>query len=238
MIQKLENIYLGILRIFVVIVSGILLVSSLFFAVSSLQGFSGPPDAKDFTPEIDKEELKKEIIQKNSNSPRQSSVNSKKQENNPSSDPNQNYYEETADNITSFINSTSTPNSVSRQNVIRVTKQRAESFNSRLTTAYAKGLSNYSGSILSDDKIIEKAKKGDSIKVLNEALGAYHEEFKNQLNEEDDRLAQERLEHRQAQANAATNLYIASGSFAGFLLIVFLSIFIKIERNLRNISIK
>ncbi len=49
-------------------------------------------------------------------------------------------------------------------------------------------------------------------------------------------LRQARQGHLQDKADAARNLYFALAAFGLFLLIVFLSIFIRIERNLRHLE--
>lgn len=236
MLQKLENTYLEILRVFVIITSGLLLIGAILFGLSSLKGFGNGPEREEFTPEISHETIKEELIfeEKNSDTPQQESSAPLSQQ--EVIDPNQKYYEGTADTIKEFVVTVDDKDTIDRDSVIEILRERAEGYSARLTSAYASGLNEYTNNMFSDGEVIEKARKEGVFNVLNKVLHSYTEEFNEQLNQADNRFAQERQEHRQDQANAMTNLYISSGAFGAFLFIVFLSIFIKIERNLRNIK--
>lgn len=236
MLQKLENTYLNILRVFVIITSGLLLIGAILFGLSSLKGFGNGPEHEEFTPKISHETIKEELTfeEKNSDSPQQESSAPPYQQ--EVIDPNQKYYEGTADAIKEFIATVDDKNSIDQDSAIEILRERAEGYSARLTSAYASGLNEYTNNMFSDVEVIEKARKEGVFNILNKVLDAYTEEFNEQLNQADNRFAQELQEHRQDQANAMTNLYISSGAFGAFLFIVFLSIFIKIERNLRNIK--
>ncbi|MCK0764763.1 hypothetical protein ACFO0E_13730 [Chromohalobacter beijerinckii] len=242
MLQKLEDIYLGILRVFVIVISGLLLMGAIIFGLSSLKGFGDGPERRGFTPNVKYETIKEDIasndIDSTTNStrtaPQKEAGNATTQQ--EAIDPNKKHYEKAADIMGSFVKSVDEVNSLDKESVVGILQQRAKSYNTRLTSVYASGLPQYFDNMLSDNLVIEKARQEGAFEMLNQVLNAYTDEFNRQLDEENARLAEEQREHRQDQANALTNLYVAGGAFGGFLLIVFLSIFIKIERNLRNIK--
>jgi hypothetical protein len=106
------------------------------------------------------------------------------------------------------------------------------------STAYAKGFSESVDKVLSDKAIESLAKNSSGIDVVNQLLNTFTEAFNAQIEEEQEKINTAKQEHMQAKAESSSNLYIAAGCFGMFLLIVFLSIFIKIERNLRNLEVK
>lgn len=76
--------------------------------------------------------------------------------------------------------------------------------------------------------------KENPLEIVDELLGNYSELFaKTEMAKEEakNRALAEEIERK---ANASQQLYIAGGSFVSFLFLVFISIVVKIERNLRG----
>lgn len=237
MLQKLENVYLGILRTVVIIASGILLLAVIMFGLGALKGFGNGPSDKPNAPNVKSEEIINKITSKNQPSNTTSAPDEAPvaEEN---VDKNKTYYDSASKKIFEFVNRVSKGmENPDQTQVAAIIKDRAESYNSEeLTSAYAKGFSESIEKILSDKGVENKASQTSAIDVVNIVLNSFTEEFNSQIQAEHERIQTEQQEHLQAKAESASNLYIAAGCFGLFLLIVFLSIFIKIERNLRHIE--
>lgn len=241
MLQKLENAYLAILRLVVIVFSGILLISVVIFGLSSLKGFGDGPGDEIEPPKISADEIINRITAPEDVSDGKSDeTKDHPKPNHGKADPNKQYYDAAASQIVTFVTKVSGgTEGLKASQVYVVTKDRAEAFGTEeLVAAYAKGFSEAAAKILSDKKIESLAKSTSSVDVVNHILNTYTAEFKSKLQAEHDKINEEKLQHAQAKAESATNLYLAGASFGLFLLIVFLSIFIKIERNLRHLEIK
>jgi hypothetical protein len=86
--------------------------------------------------------------------------------------------------------------------------------------------------------IPEKPFKESPIGVLGEIIDAYSTIFDSKLNEAKDKQSQKLQEQMADKAASTMQMYVAAGLFGVFLLVVFLSIVIRIERNLREIASK
>lgn len=72
--------------------------------------------------------------------------------------------------------------------------------------------------------------------IVNETLSTYIRMFNETLQAHEQAKAQALAEEVERKANAMTQLYIAGGAFGAFLMLVFISIVVKIERNLRELA--
>lgn len=243
MLQKLENIYLGILRAFVIVVAGILLISAAFYGLGALKGLQSPPEHETFVPRVEHEGEAQDIVDSYADAPDASQSMTESQEaagqvDDESEDPNLAHYEEVADLIDSFVvEVTDGQLTTDIGFLIDNIRNRAEyySYQARID-AYAEGLVSYLDEILNDDDVRDRADRTNAFDIVNRALDSYDQTFDRQIEQEEQRRNQERHQHIQDKANATQSLYIAGGTFGAFLFIVFLSIFIKIERNLRTLS--
>lgn len=86
--------------------------------------------------------------------------------------------------------------------------------------------------------IDEQPSKESPVEVVQEALQTYVQLFNQKLAQAKDEQQAKQQEQLEAKANAASRLYVAVGGFATFLIVVFISIAIRIERNLRTIAAK
>ena len=72
-----------------------------------------------------------------------------------------------------------------------------------------------------------------AIDVVGEILDAFSQNFSSQITKSSEEQAKLDQKYLHEKAEGLQSLYTAAGAFGAFLLIVFLSIIIKIERNLR-----
>lgn len=237
MIEKVENAYLAILRAVVIAASGIMLIAALLFGASAMTGFWGGVDERIAVPDVDQDEVlaavtapPAEDVPRRESSPQDGRATPV--------DPNQKHYEAAAAAIVSFVTRLSGNNRpLSERAIADVIKQRAESFDEdHLTQAYARGFARAIDGMLKDRRIQERATNSTPVEVVNELLNAYTQAFREQVTAEEERIAKEQDKAMERQAAAIRFLTAAGVCFGIFLAIVFLSIFIKIEVNLRNLA--
>lgn len=237
MLQKLENAYLAILRFVVIATAGVLLVAVVILGFNSFKAIQFEPVAKEITPQVSEQELIKGITEKPARAQNQSPENdagTKK------IDPNAIFYERASNAIFNFVAKYSGgAESVEKAQVVEITKNRAESLDDpKLVTTFAKGFADSIEKILTDPSIIKTAQNTSSLDIINKALNLFTKNFNEQIQKENARFAAEQQKYIEKKAEGMQSLYVAAGAFVAFLMIVFLSIIIRIERNLRHLENK
>lgn len=237
MLQKLENAYLAILRFVVIAVAGILLIAVVILGLNSFKAIQLAPEAKKITPNVSSQELingitEKPIAPQSEHHEDAGTTNT--------TDPNAAFYERAANAISAFVSKYSGgAEGVDKSQVIQITKKNAESLNDeKLVYAYAKGFSESIEKTLADPSVIKAAQTTSTLDVINKALNLYTQKFNEQIEKENQEVAAKQQEYIEKKAEGMQSLYIAAGAFAAFLMIVFLSIIIRIERNLRHLENK
>lgn len=240
MLHKLENSYLAILRFVVILAAGILLISFVIFGLGSFKAIKSAPEAQEFIPQVSEQELIKSI---NAKSTAASKINQGSNQNNQGSpakalaDPNQELYKRAATSIINFL--AKRGQSLSVEDVSNIIKERAEKQDGqKLVTAYAKNLAESIEKTLVNDSVLKSSDSISPFVVVDSALDAFAKEFHNQIEKDQELKAEQERQFLTAKAEGLQSLYYAAGSFLAFLLIVFLSIIIKIERNLRPVENK
>lgn len=235
MLQKLENAYLAILRFVIIAVAGLLLVVVLILGFNSFKAIQFEPEEKDITPQVTEQELIQGITKKAT--PQSGKANSAVSSN-KESDPNLVSYERAANAIANFVEKYSEGNeSVEKQQIVAITKQRAESIgDTKLTNQFALGFADTIEKTLADQSVIKQGQNTSTLDVVNKALGIFTQKFNEQIQKEKASFAAKQQEYMNKKADGIQSLYIAAGAFTAFLMIVFLSIIIRIERNLRHLE--
>lgn len=238
MLQQIETIYLAILRVVVIVIAGLLLVSVVIYGLNSFQGLSEPkPDTT--PPAITSESLTRELTETTTGADNTPELRDDAEaEQKADLAKNGIHYSRAAEAIARFVEKQSGGEElVIKQKVEEVIKENAESQPTpELATAYAKGFADAIEGTLANPSIANLAQQTGAIEVVNKALNAYSQSFHDQLAEKERKFVEEQQERLEKQAGAMMSLYIAAGAFGMFLLVVFLSIFIRIERHLRHLD--
>ena len=237
MLQKLENAYLAILRFVVIAVAGVLLVAVLILGFNSFKAIQFEPVEKDITPQVSEQELIKGITKKTA-SPQ--SVSPPGGGDEKKADQNAAFYERASNAISTFVSKYSGgAESVEKAQVVAITKQKAESLDDpKLVTAYAKGFADSIEKTLADPSVIKTAQTTSTLDIINTALNLFEHNFNEQIQKENEKFAVKQREYIEKKTEGMQSLYVAAGAFVAFLMIVFLSIIIRIERNLRHLENK
>jgi hypothetical protein len=238
MLQKLENVYLDILRFVVIAVAGVLLVAALILGINSLMAVLEPMP-KETTPQVSEKELI-EGITKKPTVPQSQSKSHNVDENTKKIDPNTAFYERASNAISTFVTKYSGgKESVDKSQVVEVIKERAESFDDpKLVSAFAKGFADSIQKTLIDPSVIKIAQTTSTVDVVNEALGLFTQKFHEQIEKANEEFAAKQEEYTEKKAEGILSFYFAVGAFVAFIMVVFLSVVIRIERNLRHLENK
>lgn len=231
MLQKLENFYLAILRFVVLLVAGLLLVAVVILAIRSTAALHSAPVPVAETPEVTQAAVKGDVLATGPDTQDQSAaVNSK-----AAQDPNRAYYTQAASSIMNFFNSNFPGQyNLDPQKIANIIKGQTDTFDTDdLKAAYAKGIAANVASVLADPAIIQFAKSHKPGDVVESVIESYTREFNQQIKDTQAKNEAAQAKYLAEQHEAKQSLYAAAAGFGIFLLIVFLSIVIKIERNLR-----
>lgn len=292
-IQKLENSYVAILRVVVIITASLLLIAAAVFGVLSLKGMLPGTEDKIQVKSVDPKDVLAEVVPgdklpKNSTSEKPAQEKNKK-------NPYQTEYDKTYTVINRFVTTTSKNTiKVEKEHLFSVLDQRLGQFDEDEVKAdYIEGLAAAFETSLSDKRIIARIEKpltakprqvaapaprpepepapapaevdadGNVIEapaaelkpapapepvveelpykesplvVVDEVLTAYDKMFREKVAEATAQHGKAAMEKMEAKASATTRMMVAAGLFAAFLLVIFLTIAIRIERNLRDMA--
>lgn len=246
MFQKLENIYLEILRSVVILASGILLLAAILSGLAALNGLDDGPDLEESPPEVKTDALKSQVVQALEDKKKKDESANQADRKAYSADlsdleevdPNQAYYDRSFTAMAEFVKKTDRDGmELIKERVDKWLKDMASKYeNEKYKEAFVKGLAEQLEAVLQDEAIIQEAKASTPGDVIDVFLQNYIKSFHDDIAAIDIRNAKAEADYEQEQKDADQALYYAGGSFVAFLLIVFLSIFIKIERNLRHLE--
>lgn len=281
-IQKLENSYVAILRVVVIVAATILLVVAVVMGAVSLKGMLPTSQQKVEIGTVDPKDVLAQVATSEKQVPPgegQRIADPEQVKTNPYSAD----YEKAYTAVASFVKRTS-------KNTLEIDKARffsildqnvAEYDVDEVKAKYIAGLATAFVTSLSDKRLIARIEKPAGVKtrpvaapvpapapdqadgeqpaneqpvpapepvveekpykespfvVVNEVLTAYNKMFTQKLVEAKDKQGAAAAEHMEAKANAMTRMYVAVGLFGTFLLVIFLTIAIRIERNMREIA--
>ncbi len=236
MLQKIENAYLAILRVVIILIAGLLLAGVGFYGLNSFKGFAEPkPDTQ--PPQVSGEDITHKMTASpaGQKSPEGESEQAAPQ---PAVDANQPHYARAAGFIISFVAKQSNNGEVlDKSGIEKFIKEHADAQPTpELVTAFAKGFADAIEATLTTPSVALLASQSSAIAVVSNALDAYTEVFNQQVEDKEANYIAAQQKHQEDKAEAMQSLYIAAGAFGAFLLIIFLSIFIRIERNLRHLE--
>jgi hypothetical protein len=108
--------------------------------------------------------------------------------------------------------------------------------NSESAAAYVAGLGPMLEKVLAAPAVAAAVKQSSPYMVVSSVIDAYSEEFTAESRKVSDDLMNHDQTQAMKEAERSQNLYVAAGAFAMFLSVLFLTLVIKIERNLRNLE--
>lgn len=237
MLQRLENFYLATLRLAVIIMATLLLVGVVFFAISSMRALQPEQEDTKAVPVVPDALLKSSLSAPvrrgaiTSDDPAPGATTSP-----DSADANYRRVGTAVYNLVKQAN----PDADQERIISIVTdnvKPKAEKWDQQgLKLTYVKGMADSFERVLKDPVALVEFKKprveGEPDE-FSRLFTAYDKSFGEQVNKTEEENTRKHREAEERKATGMQHLYIAGGAFLIFLSIVFLSIIIRIERNLR-----
>ncbi|SMF02100.1 hypothetical protein [Pseudogulbenkiania subflava] len=237
MLQKLENAYLAILRFVVLAVAGLLLISVGLLGMNALKLMKQEPPVAKAEPKVTSQEIIHVVT-----APATPSAPASQGGDTPqpvkSVDPLAADYTRAANAVINFgVKVSSGAIHVERKEVIQVLKNRGKDIKELgHEEAFIKGLADVFEKALTTPSVIRSASEAAPFDVVNRIMENYVTSFNQQIDAVNAKNAQAQQKYLDDKAEGMQSLYYAAGAFGTFLMIVFLSIIIRIERNLRNLE--
>jgi hypothetical protein len=278
-IQKLENSYLEILRVVVIIAASFLLLGAVVLGAMSLKGMLPASAVKaEIVPVDPKDVLAKVAPDEKKAAPADAPNVEKSDERKGSSRAPE--YEKIFTTVNLFVTKYSKDTlHVSKDSLFQFLDTKSNAYGSGdVKSKYVMGLAAAIDASLQDKRVIsrvekpaaaakqvapapapqqdgtqndeaiepvqvapvivEKAYKESPLAVVEEVVETYTQMFDQTLEQAKEAQNAQQMEQMAAKANSTMRMYVAAGVFGIFLLVIFLSIVIRIERNLRTIASK
>lgn len=236
MLQKIENTFLSILRFVVLAAAAVSLLGFAISGIGSLKLVGGEPEQKPLAINISGEKLINSVLNKEEASAPQSAPSSQARTR-PA--PTQDDYGKIVKAIDRYVTTIAgKPADISREKVIEVVNERAHTItDENLRREYIVGMGKALEQALGNKTLIEHAKKSPYPYVfIDKAMEAYTDQFNSQVAEADRVNTEAKNKYLADREDGLRSLYYTGACFGTFLMIVFLSIIIKIERNLRYLA--
>ena len=234
MIQKLENAFLGILRVAVICTGAFFLAVFVLFAIFSMPAWGPEKSVKPEMPSISSQDIVNGMIKDENVSTGKASTS----EATGIDDTNKRYYDRAANAIAEFTEKYSNgAEQVDPQKISQIIRGAAENQDSEeLTAAFARNFSEEIGKALNHSELVKLGQSGSTIDVVKNSYGYFIGEFMRRLEKNKEAAAAKQQERMLAKTKATQRLYVAGGAFIVFLSLVFLLVFIRVERNLRYLE--
>ncbi len=251
LLQRIENTYLAILRLAVVGASGLLLVTAIVLAIKAAPLLRDADESPAPLKTVSADSMIELLTKKEASAPKQRPAS-------PKSEPelDERLVTKVAEALSKFVSENS-GGSVSLKTekvkeliradaLAQATPQLKGEYLNALAASVDKALTHPSILSLLKSQMATNSSKAEgdgsadrqhpTVRLVVDLLGKFNESFNASVETQarETQLARQALE--KAKARATTNLYTAAAAFGAFLLIVFLSVFLKIERNLRALS--
>ena len=103
---------------------------------------------------------------------------------------------------------------------------------------YAKTLARDLESLLKLPEVAEVEAVSGKFEAVDTALSGFHKAFAKKHDEQMEQAKMAEIKTAQEREQAVQNLYVAAGALGLFMLFAFLLVFIRVERNLREMAAK
>lgn len=241
--SRLENVFLAILRVVILVVLALSLVGAVGWALYGVKEMS----ASESSYKVEKvdtkalmQELRKSLETQTAADPAAAPASkpaAAKEEKKDLEDELNKQVKTVADFLAQFDRNLTNPEAFKSGLRRKAMQLASEPESDASVLEYAKGQSEFFALAFTDAKIIETLKKRGQESLesfFSAAVSAYSDFFEKQRAERNKFERQESQRVDMAKAGAVMKLYVAAGLFGAFLLISLILVLVKIERNLRT----
>jgi hypothetical protein len=227
MLKKLEEAYLAMLRVVVILVATLLLFAVVWFVVASLKPASVGKEPARQAGAVSEQAVIAKVLGSTGTGSSSGAVM-----------PEPEAYGRALAAIAKFVREqTEGVDSVETESALEMLKRRAEMMdNSESAAAYVAGLGPMLEKVFATAAVAAAAKQSSPYAIVSSVVDAYSEEFTAESRKVSDDLMNRDQLQAMNEADRSQNLYMAAAAFAMFLSVLFLTLVIKIERNLRNLE--
>lgn len=232
MLQKLEDLYLAVLRFGFIVMAGVLLVAIIGFGVSSFRAFTPLPEVP-WAPTVDGSRLKKDLLMEEAETPAEAAASEIRS---PAvADPRQRHYDRAAGAMADFVAAHSkTGQRLNVAGLAGFIRQRAEGHQrDDLKDAYAKGLADHMEALLKDEDVIWQTEGTPAGDIVDRLFQLFEEAFEASLRGIRMEHYERQTAHGAGKEEGRMHLYMAAGAFAAFAVLVFLSVAVRLARQRR-----
>lgn len=230
MLQKLENFYLGILRVVTILVAGLFLVAVVAFGLRAIGALRSPPESEPPKPHVPAATFKHALMGGDS---AVATSDNGGQDVTPSTKTRAEFTR-AANALIGLYKKLKPEWEISGEKLAAYYQEVGDSYETKeLKDAFATGLETRVHELVADPRFAEWATSHETTEVLGSIVSTFKEEFEKQLQEANAASEAKQVAYLEEKAKSMQALYLAGSAFLAFLLIVFLSIIVRIERNLR-----
>ena len=233
-VNRLEQTYLNVLRVVILTIASALLIVSLVAGTFGMLGVTSFSDSNVKPGKVSTDDVIQELL------PQHKAEAAKPKNTEPEKakeDPYSKQLGKLADMIGAFINkhgAAAGEKAPERDRLIEVFKGRVDAYSEpEIATSYVDGLVDAYEKSLNHEGVLNRVKNESPIGVVNQILEKFTILFNEKLRKAEMENNKKLAEKIANSAASMMKLYVAAGAFVLFLLVVFVSILVKIERNLR-----
>lgn len=274
LLKRVEEAYLGVLRLIIISAASLLLIAAAVFAVlASINLASTNKKVPEAIAAVNPEEITQGVISDHAEATPATKAPSEKSDGKADTDPNQAEFDRAAVVILNFVKQHGKGReSLDKTIVLSVLINKAAPYQGTADAKpFAAGLAQVMEKSLSDPKLVklvapqkatqapppaapaasddtateavteaapqEPAFKVSPIDVINGVLNKYVSAFSDLVKQREQAKEDAVAAGIQSKGEMMTQLYVAGGLFGAFLCLVFISIVVKIERNLRVLTV-
>lgn len=236
MLQKLENSFLSILRCVVLAAAALALLGFVIAGLGGLKLAKSEPVPQTMTFKLSSQQMIDSLTDRPA---AQASAPASATTGAAAASDHKADYDKVYQAIAKYVATISgRPADVDRNKVVAVVDQRSRAVEDEaLRQQYLAGMGPALDKVLGNADLIKHARQTqDPYAMIDKAMDAYTEQFNGQMAQNEASNAAARARYQADHDDGMRSLYYAAGLFGAFLLIVFISIIIKIERNLRYLA--
>ncbi len=234
MIRNLENVFLGMLRVGVVLTAALLLLGAIVFGFGAIPALGSKDQPAPAPVSIGVEDVKAQLARKQ-DKPVKGAVEQ------PLDEARQTAIAADLEKIKVIITGYVEADgdlSVDQQKLHQFLLTQINSQGEAEQGIYAKTLARDLESLLKLPEVAEVEAVSGKFEAVDTALSGFHKAFAKKHDEQMEQAKMAEIKTAQEREQAVQNLYVAAGALGLFMLFAFLLVFIRVERNLREMAAK
>lgn len=235
MIQQLENTFLTILRLAILVAACALLAATIILGISALPAIFPPPGPPDTQPQVKLETVIDTQFSVKPKTQRAEQRTFTFDSSRPVYVPDPDC-QRMSENIAAFVSAYGDNGSVDKEEVTKFLENLVGRQPRRYREVFKKNLDLVLQGLVSNQQAIIHATATTPMSVVSKAITYFVAEFEDQVQQIQNDAERAQARHQAAKQAAWQRLVMAGTALASLLSTIFLLVFIRIERNLRPLA--